>query len=68
LNAVCECCGAYAAEQRHHPNGRADNSDRLDLCRECHLHCGHRGDWTGFAVKPRTCVFTGEASLWRHFN
>lgn len=68
LSAICECCGQYAAEQRHHPNGRADNSDRLDLCRDCHLHCGHKGDWMGFAVKPRICVFTGGVSAWRNFN
>lgn len=62
----CGCCGQtrYATE-RHHPRGRADISDRLDLCRDCHMHCGHDGDFRNPARKPRICRVLNRPSAWR---
>lgn len=62
----CECCGKYGYDiQRHHPRGRADDSDWLDVCNGCHLHCCHKGDFNNLATKPRSCQFTGQDSYWR---
>ena len=62
----CECCGKYGYDtHRHHPRGRADNSDWLDVCNGCHLHCCHKGDFNKFATKPRLCLFSGQDSYWR---
>jgi hypothetical protein len=62
----CECCGKYGYDtHRHHPRGRADDSDWLDVCNGCHLHCCHKGDFNNFATKPRFCLFTGGDSYWR---
>lgn len=65
-NKRCECCGKYGyAIQRHHPRGRADDSDWLDVCGDCHLHCCHKGDFNNLATKPRVCLFSGQDSCWR---
>lgn len=62
----CECCGKYGYEtHRHHPRGRADDSDWLDVCNGCHLQCCHKGDYNNFATKPRFCLFTGNTAFWR---
>ena len=65
LSEICECCGEYPAAQRHHTRGRSDDSDKLDVCIGCHLHCCHNGHWQNFPTKPRTCMFSGEMSSWR---
>jgi hypothetical protein len=61
----CECCGHYYDTHRHHPRGRADDSDWLDVCNGCHLGCCHKGDFNNFATKPRFCLYTGRAAYWR---
>lgn len=61
----CECCGQSRYEtQRHHPRGRADVSDRLDLCGDCHIHCGHNGDYHNPARKPQVCRIMNRPSAW----
>src|SRR5579863_3799644 len=65
MSAICECCGEYPAVQRHHTRGRSDDSDKLDVCVGCHLHCCHNGHWQNFPTKPRNCMFTGGKSIWR---
>lgn len=68
-SAVCECCGRRGRRiERHHTRGRSDASDYLDICRTCHLECGHRGDFNNLPLKPRICSFTGKASYWRRGN
>lgn len=64
-SGLCECCGRYRGKQRHHTRGRSDDSDFLDLCGPCHLHCGHRGNFQNLPVKPRYCVITGRTASWR---
>lgn len=61
----CECCGQYYDTHRHHPRGRADDSDWLDVCNGCHLNCCHKGDFNNFATKPRLCLYTGKSAYWR---
>jgi hypothetical protein len=62
----CECCGKYGYDtHRHHPRGRSDDSDWLDVCNGCHLQCCHKGNFNNFATKPRFCLFTGQDSYWR---
>jgi hypothetical protein len=52
----CECCGyQFPKTQLHHYGGRADNSKAKEMCRPCHLHCGHGGHWGNFAINPRSC-------------
>lgn len=68
MAATCECCGEYPAAQRHHTRGRSDDTDKLDVCATCHLHCGHKGHWQNFPVKPRTCVVTDAPASWRTLN
>jgi hypothetical protein len=52
----CECCGySFPKTQLHHYGGRADNSKAKEMCRSCHLHCGHSGQWGNFAINPRYC-------------
>ncbi len=64
-NKRCECCGQYGYEiQRHHTRGRGNDSDFLDLCRDCHLHCGHGGNFHNLPIKPRVCRWTEKASYW----
>jgi hypothetical protein len=65
MSTTCECCGQFAAKHRHHTRGRSDDSDFLDLCDQCHLHCGHKGRFQNLPVKPRSCVFAGQAAFWR---
>jgi hypothetical protein len=61
----CECCGQSRYEtQRHHPRGRANASDRLDLCGDCHIHCGHDGDYQKSARRPRVCRIMNRPSAW----
>jgi hypothetical protein len=62
---ICECCGGNRGKQRHHTRGRSDGSDFLDLCNQCHLHCGHKGNFQNLSVKPRYCVITGRTASWR---
>lgn len=62
----CECCGSYRYPiQRHHTRGRGNASDFLDLCGDCHLHCGHEGNMQNLPIKPRFCRITGNNSRWR---
>ncbi len=61
----CECCGRKRGTQRHHTRGRSDDSDFLDLCNQCHLHCGHTGRFQNIPVKPRYCVLTSQTASWR---
>jgi hypothetical protein len=63
----CQCCGLYGYPTKaHHPRGRADDSDRLDVCDECHVSCGHNGHFRNFAIKPRFCRVLGRPSFWRN--
>jgi hypothetical protein len=62
---ICECCGRKRGTQRHHTRGRSDDSDFLDLCNECHMHCGHKGRFQNIPVKPRNCVLTSQMASWR---
>lgn len=65
-NRRCECCGQSRYEtQRHHPRGRADGSDRLDLCGDCHIECGHNGHYQNPARKPHVCRVMNRPSAWR---
>jgi hypothetical protein len=62
----CQCCGKYRYEtQRHHPRGRADASDRLDVCGDCHVECGHDGHYRNVARKPYVCRTMNRPSAWR---
>ena len=62
----CECCGQYGYEiVRHHTRGRSDDSDALDVCNGCHLHCCHGGNWQNLPIKPRVCRFMSRDSFWR---
>jgi hypothetical protein len=61
----CECCAQYGYEiQRHHTRGRGDDSDYLDVCRDCHLECCHGGDFNNLPIKPRFCRITDNTSYW----
>ena len=61
----CECCGSSRYEtQRHHTRGRANPSDFLDVCFDCHLTCCHGGHFQNLGVKPRVCRETGNRSVW----
>lgn len=61
----CECCGQYGYEiQRHHTKARSDASNYLDLCCDCHLQCGHGGNFHNLPKKPRVCYWTGNTSYW----
>jgi hypothetical protein len=52
----CECCcGWFRKTQLHHYRGRADDSKSMEMCHECHLHCGHNGHTQNFAIRPRYC-------------
>ena len=52
----CECCGDwFPRTQLHHYGGRADDSKAMEMCQECHVHCGHDGHTRYFAIKPRYC-------------
>lgn len=62
----CECCGQYGYDiQRHHTRGRADNTDFLNVCEDCHLECCHDGEFSVLPVKPRYCRITEKPSFWR---
>lgn len=62
----CQCCGQYGyATQRHHTKARGDDSDFLDLCFDCHLRCGHNGNFQNLPTKPRVCKYSGNVSYWR---
>lgn len=64
----CECCGQYGYDiHRHHTRGRADDSDYLDVCRDCHLHCCHDGNTRILPRKPRVCRILNRASWWRGY-
>lgn len=65
MSAACECCGSRQSRHRHHTRGRSDDSDFLDLCNRCHLHCGHKGRFRNLPVKQRYCTLTGRAASWR---
>lgn len=62
----CECCGqaGYSIE-RHHTKGRGNNSDYLDVCKDCHLECGHQGHFQNLPIKPRVCRILNRESYWR---
>ena len=63
-SARCECCDQKGyAMQRHHTRGRADNSDYLDVCYECHLFCCHRGSFQEHASKPLVCRVLNRTSF-----
>lgn len=52
----CECCGSrFSKTQLHHYGGRGDDSKSMEMCHECHVHCGHNGHTQNFAIKPRYC-------------
>lgn len=54
----CECCDNWFPKtQLHHYGGRADDSKAMEMCHECHVHCGHNGHTQNFATKPRYCRF-----------
>ena len=62
----CQCCGQYGySTQRHHTRGRADASDRLDVCSDCHRDCCHDGSFQNLASKPRICRVLDRPSFWR---
>lgn len=60
----CECCGRGGKTDRHHTRGRADDSDFLDVCADCHLNCCHDGDFYTVGIKPRVCRMTNDRSFW----
>lgn len=63
----CECCGsARYGTERHHTRGRANASDFLDVCLDCHLNCCHDGHFQNLGKKPRACRQTGNISAWRN--
>jgi hypothetical protein len=52
----CECCSRWFPKtQLHHYGGRADDSKAMEMCHECHVHCGHNGHTQNLATKPRYC-------------
>src|SRR5215831_4250082 len=61
---LCECCGKHAKTHRHHTRGRADDSDFLDICTDCHLTCCHDGDFYTIGIKPRVCRIKNRKSFW----
>jgi len=61
----CECCGLYGyTVQRHHPRGRGNARDYLDVCDACHINCGHEGHFRNLAIKPRVCRVMNRSSFW----
>lgn len=61
----CECCGQDRyATHRHHTRGRANVSDYLDVCLDCHLDCCHDGDFQNLARKPQVCRVLDRPSAW----
>jgi hypothetical protein len=60
----CECCGRRRNTRRHHTRGRADDSDFLDVCGDCHLKCCHDGDFYTVGIKPRVCRLINGRSFW----
>ena len=62
----CQFCGQYRyGTSRHHPRGRADISDHLDVCLDCHKECCHEGDFRNIAIKPRICRVLDRPAWWR---
>ena len=56
----CQRCGrSRQGTERHHTQGRTSISSYLDVCDDCHLACGHEGDFRNFAIKPQFCRITG---------
>ena len=52
----CQCCGRRSRKtQLHHYGGRANPDKYKEMCRPCHLHCGHDGDYHNFAINPHQC-------------
>jgi len=61
----CQCCGSSRyGTQRHHPRGRANVSDFLDVCLDCHVECCHGGHFQNLGYKPRNCRIAGNTSHW----
>jgi len=61
----CECCGQYGYEiHRHHTRDRGNNSYYLDVCFDCHLKCGHQGDFQNIPIKPQVCRVMNRSSYW----
>jgi hypothetical protein len=61
----CECCGSSRSWiERHHTRGGSNRSDFLDMCFDCHLLCGHGGDFRNLANKPQLCRISGSLSYW----
>lgn len=64
-SSYCECCGSPRYKiQRHHTRGRANPSDFLDVCNDCHVECCHGGHFENLAIKPQICRISGRRSLW----
>jgi hypothetical protein len=62
----CMCCGQYGYTiVRHHTRGRSNDTDALDVCVDCHLQCGHEGNWQNLPIKPRVCRILDRDSFWR---
>lgn len=64
----CQCCGRYGQEiHRHHSKGRNNNGEKtsLDLCLDCHIACGHLGDFKNIPIKPEVCRMYDRISFWR---
>lgn len=52
----CSCCNRRVRHtEAHHYAGPADGTKGREMCGDCHLHCGHGGDWQNMAVNPRYC-------------
>lgn len=66
LSDECECCGLGGFSiERHHTRGRSDPTHYLDVCRECHLKCGHGGSFSNVPIKPEICRLTSARTVWR---
>ena len=52
---MCRCCGGrFRFTQLHHYAGRGEERGK-EMCRPCHLHCGHDGHWKIYPINPRFC-------------
>jgi hypothetical protein len=52
----CSCCNRRTRRtEAHHYAGPADGAKGREMCGDCHLDCGHGGDWQNMAINPRYC-------------
>lgn len=54
--------------QRHYTRNRSDLSNYLDLCFDCHLTCGHNGNFQNLPIKPQVCCIMNKRQSYYHIT